>query len=201
MKLEAEGQRAIVDPQSSQIESAVSLLSLPNRSFLILSRSPTSYIQAAIVGSNRLVLEYRDGSAEKHFRSIRDDYSSGEVIAILEAYGRGEDSWSNENEWRRIDVSARRDRWDSVSRFCMFAGLLLAFDALFAFKRAGRDAILGLEAMDVFAIALVVSMVSAIIDLRGFRTMGSNAKVRNIGVLGVGLLVVAIQLIEHLTAR
>ena len=201
MKLEAEGQRAIVDPQSSQIESAVSLLSLPNRSFLILSRSPTSYIQAAIVGSNRLVLEYLDGGAEKHFRSIRDNYSSGEVVAILEAYGRGEDSWSNENEWRRIDVSARRDRWDSVSRFCMFAGLLLAFDALFAFKRAGRDAILGLEAMDVFAIALVVSMVSAIIDLRGFRTMGSNAKVRNIGVLGVGLLVVAIQLIEHLTAR
>ena len=201
MKLEAEGQRAIVDPQSSQIESAVSLLSLPDRSFLILSRSQTSYIQAAIVGSNRLVLEYRDGSAEKHFRSIRDDYSSGEVVAILEAYGRGEDSWSNENEWRRIDVSARRDRWDSVSRFCMFAGLLLMFDAVFAFKRADRDAILGLEAMDALAIALVVSMVSAIIDLRGFRTMGSNAKVRNIGVIGVGLLVVAIQLIEHLTAR
>ena len=76
MKLEAEGQRTIVDPQSSQIESAVSLLSLPDRSFLILSRSQTSYIQAAIVGSNRLVLEYRDESAEKHFRSIRDDYSS-----------------------------------------------------------------------------------------------------------------------------
>jgi hypothetical protein len=73
MKLEAEGQRAIADPQSSQIESAVSLLSLPERSFLILSRSQSSYIQAAIVGSNRLVLEYRDGSAEKNFRSIRDD--------------------------------------------------------------------------------------------------------------------------------
>lgn len=201
MKLEAEGQRAIVDPQSSQIESAVSLLSLPDRSFLILSRSHTSYIQAAIVGSNRLVLEYRDGSAEKHFRSIRDDYHSGEVVAILEAYWRGEDSWWNENEWRRIDVSARQDRWDSVSRFCMVAGLLLMFDAAFAFIRADRDAIFGLEAMDTLAIALVVSMVSPIIDLRGFRAMGAKAKVRNIGVIGVGLLVVAIQLIEHLTAR
>ncbi len=182
MKLEAEGQRAIADPQSSQIGSAVSLLSLPDRSFLILSRSQTSYIQAAIVGSNRLVLEYRDGSAEKHFRSIRDDYSSGEVVAILEAYRRGEESWRN-------------------GRFCMFAGLPLMFDAAIAFKRADRDAIFGLEAMDALAIALVVSMVSAIIDLRGFRTMGSMAKVRNIGVIGVGLLVVAIQLIEHLTAR
>jgi hypothetical protein len=201
MKLEAEGQRAIVDPQSSQIESAVSLLSLPDRTFLILRRSPKSYIQAAIVGANRLLLEYRDGSAEKHFRSIRDDYSSGEVVAILEAYRRGEDSWCNENEWRRIDVSPRRDRWDSVSRFCMFAGLLLMFDAAFAFKRADRDAIFGLEAMDALAVAVVVSMVSAIIDLRGFRTMDAIEKVRNVGVIGVGLLVVAIQLIEHLRAR
>jgi hypothetical protein len=201
MKLEAEGQRAIADPQSSQIESAVSLLSLPDRNFLILSRSQTSYIQAAIVSSNRLVLEYCDGSAEKHFRSIRDDYSSGEVIAILEAYRRREDSWWNEHDWRRIEVSARRDRWDSVSWFCMFAGLLLMFDAAIAFKRADRDAIFGLEAMDAFAIALVVSMVSATIDLRRFRTMSSRAKVRNIGVICVGLLVVAIQLIEHLTAR
>ena len=55
--------------------------------------------------------------------------------------------------------------------------------------------------MDALAITLVVSMVSAIIDLRGFRAMGSMAKVRNIGVIGVGLLVLAIQLIEHLTAR
>jgi hypothetical protein len=201
MKLEAEGQRAIVDPQSSQIESAVSLLSLPERSFLILSRSQTSFIQAAIVGSNRLVLECRDGRAERHFRSIRDDYSRGEVVAILEAYQRGEGSWWNENEWRRIDVSARRGRWDSVSRFCMFAGFLLVLDAAFAIKGADRDAIFGLEAMDAFAIALIVSMVSAIIDLREFRTMGSMAKVRNIAIIGLGLMVVAIQLIEHLTAR
>jgi len=201
MKLEAEGQRAIVDPQSSQIESAVSLLSRPDRSFLILSRSPTSYIQAAIVGSNRLVLEYRDGSAEKHFRSIRDDYSNGEVVAILDAYGRGEDTWWIENEWRRIDVSPRRDRWDSVSRICLIAGSVLVFDAAFAFKRADRDAIFGLEGMDALAIAFVVLMASAIIDLRGFRTMGSMAKVRRIGIIGVGLLVVAIQLIEHLAPR
>lgn len=200
MKLEAEGQRTIVDPQSGQIESAVSLLARPARNFVILSRSETSYIQAAIVGSNRLVLEYRDGSAEKHFRSVRDDYSSGEVVAILEAYRRGEGSWWNENEWRRIDVSARRDKWDRVSRFCMFAGFLLMFDSVIAVKGAGRDAIFDLEAMDVLAIAFVVSMVSASIDLRRFRTMGSMARVRNIGIIGVGLLVVAIQVVEHLTA-
>jgi hypothetical protein len=83
----------------------------------------------------------------------------------------------------------------------MFAGFLLVLDAAFAIKGADRDAIFGLEAMDAFAIALIVSMVSAIIDLREFRTMGSMAKVRNIAIIGLGLMVVAIQLIEHLTAR
>ena len=57
MELEAEGQRAIVDPQRNEIRSAVSLLSLPDRKFLILTRSGTSYIQVTIVESNRLVLE------------------------------------------------------------------------------------------------------------------------------------------------
>lgn len=201
MKLEAEGQRAIVDPQSDQIESAVSLLSLPHRSFLILSRSQASYIQAAIVASNRLLLEYQDGSAEQHYRSARDDFSTSAVIEILEAYRRREDSWRNENEWRRIDVLARGDRWDSVSRFCMFAGLALMFNAAFALKRADRDAIFGLEAMDALAIAFIVSMVSAVIDLRRFRTMDSMSKVRNIGIIGAGLMIVTIELIERVTAR
>src|SRR5213593_630970 len=78
MKLEAEGQRAIVDPQSNEIHSAVSLLSLPDRKFLILSRSGTSYIQVMIVDSNRLVLECRDGSAEQHFRSARRAHGLGD---------------------------------------------------------------------------------------------------------------------------
>src|SRR5512135_3620360 len=117
MKREAEGQRAIVDPQNDDIDSAVSLLSPADRTFLILSRSGTSYIQAMIVGPNRLALECRNGSAEQHFRSARDDFSTGEVVEILEAYRRGEDSWWKENEWRRIDVSGRKDTWDRVSSF------------------------------------------------------------------------------------
>ena len=201
MRLEAEGERAIIDPQSSQIESAVSGLHSPDRSFLILSRSQASYIQAMIVGSNRLVLEYRDGSATKHFRSVRDDYSSAEVVSILEAYRRGEDSWRNENEWRGTDVSGGQDRWDSLSRFCMIGGFLLILNSAVALKRADRDPVFGLEAMDALAVACVVSMVSAIIDLRRFRTLGPLGKPYTIGIIVVGVMVVTIQVIEHLTTR
>ena len=104
MKLDVEGQRTIEEPEDHEIQSAVTQLSLPNRTFLILSRSATSYLQAALVGSDRLLLEYRDGSADKHFRSAREDYSAREVVEIFEAYRRGEDSWWNEKDWRRIKV-------------------------------------------------------------------------------------------------
>jgi hypothetical protein len=104
MKLEAEGQRAIVDPRSDEIHATVLALSLPERTFLILSRSRTSYLQAALVGSNRLLLECRDGGPDRHFRSAREDFTTGEVVEILEAFRSGADSWWNEHEWRRIDV-------------------------------------------------------------------------------------------------
>jgi len=201
MKLEAEGQPAINDPQGSQIESAVTLLSLPDRNFVILSRSKASYIQAGIVGPNRIVLECRDGTDQEHFRSVRDDYSGGEVVAILEAYRRGDDLWWNEKDWRRIDVATGRDRWDGVSRFCMISAVVLMFDAIVAFKGRSRDAIFGLEAMDALAIACVALMASSIIDLRRFRTMGRRARFWAINAIGVGLFIVAIQLIEHLRTR
>jgi hypothetical protein len=201
MKLEAEGQRAIVDPQSDEIQSAVSLLSPPDRKFLILSRSATTYIQVMIAGSNRLALECRNGSAAQHFRSARDNFSTGEVLEILEAYRRGEESWWNENEWRPIDVSAPRDPWDRVSSLCAIAGLVLIIDSAIALKRGGGDPIFGLETMTMLAIAFVPSMVSAIIDLRKFRTMDANGRVREIGILCVGAMVEAIYWIERLTTR
>jgi len=200
MKLEAEGQRAIADPQSDEIHSAVSRLSLPDRKFLILSRSATSFVQVMIVGPDRLALECRNGNAKQHVRSARDDYSTSEVVEILEAYRRGEDSWRNENQWRRIDVSGK-DAWDKVSVFSMIAALILMFDAGVARMRAGSDPISRQEAMEAFSIACVVMMVSAIIDLRKFRTMPAMDRVREIGVIGFGVLVITIDLIERFRAR
>lgn len=201
MKLEAEGQRAIVDPQGDEIQSAVALLSLPDRKFLILSRSRTSYIQVAIVGSNRLVLECRDGGAERHFQSARDDFSTSEVVEILEAYRRGEDSWWTGNEWRGLGASARQDPWDRLSSIARIAAVLLVFDSVIAFRGGGGDPIFGLEGMDVLSIACVAMMTSAIVDLRRFRTMAPMGRFRAIGAIGAGALVVAIQLVERLTAR
>ena len=102
MKLESDGQRAVLDPESSQIQSAVSSLSHPNRTFLILSRSQTSFIQVAITAPDRFLLEYQEGGVQEHFQSTRTDFSGDEVIRALEAYRRGDESWRHEIEWRRL---------------------------------------------------------------------------------------------------
>ena len=68
-------------------------------------------------------------------------------------------------------------------------------------RRGDGDPIFGLQAMEALSIAFVAVMASAIIDLRRFRTMGAKAKVRAISTICVGGLVIAIQVLEHLTAR
>jgi len=201
MKLEAEGQRAIVDPQTEEVHSAVTRLALPDRSFLILSRSATSFIQVMIVDSSRFALEYREGSAEPLFRSARDNFSTSEIVGILEAYRREEDSWRNENKWRPIDVPARQDIWDRLRSLFCIAGIVLIFDSAIALKRAGRDPIFGLKTMDVLSIAFIALMAWAIIDLRSFRTMDPTERVRTISIIGVGVMVLTIECIDLLTAR
>jgi len=201
MKLEAEGQRAIADPQGNDVQSAVTLLAVPDRTFVILSRSESSYVQARVVDTNRLALECRDGSPAQHFRSAREDYSSGEVIEILEAYRCGEDSWWTEHEWRRIDVTGGKDPWGRLSAILSVAAIILMFDAGFALKGKGGDPIFGLETLDVLALGCVALMGSAMIDLRKFRTMSALQRVRRIGGIGVGVMVLTIYCIERLTAH
>lgn len=201
MKLEAEGQRAIVDPQGHDIELAVTRLALPDRTFLILSRSETSYLQVRLVDSNRHAFECREGSAEQHLRSAREDFSSGEAIEILEAYRRGGESWRSGHEWRRLEVPARKDIWARVGPITRIAGLVLMFDAAFAVGRPDGDPIFGLEALDVLSIAFVLAMTSSVIDLRRSEPMGPLGRSRNIATLVAGALVLVIELIEHLSTR
>ena len=201
MKLESEGQRAIFDPRGNDLQSAVTLLALPDRTFVILSRSESSYVQAMLVDSNRLALEYREGGPAEHYRSARDDYSSGEVIGILESYRSGEDSWRERHEWRRIDVTERTDLWDRLSPVGRVAGLALFVDAAFAIGKADGDPIFGFEALTVLAIASVVSMTSSIVDLRRYRTMSRMARMWSINSIAVGIMVLTIYCIERFTSR
>jgi hypothetical protein len=200
MKLESEGQRAITDPQGSQIRDAVSALSLPAPRFLVLSRSRTSYLQVAIAAPNQFLLEYREGGVQQHFRSARTDLSGDEVVRMLEAHQRDDDSWRRGKEWRRIGAPAARDIWDRVSMICAGAGLTLIVVAAGAARRSGGGTVLGMEPMQLFSIAFLVFLPSAIIDLRRFGAMDVQGKVRTVAALCVGVVAV-LYLIQRFASR
>ena len=56
MELESEGRPAIHDAQASDVHAAVSELALPDNSFLILTRTTTSYVQVAMQADERFVI-------------------------------------------------------------------------------------------------------------------------------------------------
>jgi hypothetical protein len=182
MKLESEGRRAIQDAQASDVHAAVSGLALPRHPFLILTRTPTSYVQAAMQAGERFVLEYRDGPPPG-LRSVREDFSRDEVAQHLESYLAGGDAWRDGIQWRPVDGMGPRDGWDTVSTgfgFLAFVVLLVSVFSLNAPRKPGTSRT---DPMESLAIATLVYLPSALIDLRRFGRMDANQKVRTIGAL------------------
>jgi hypothetical protein len=108
-------------------------------------------------------------------------------LGILEAYRRSDDSWWNESEWRRIDVSAPQDHRDGLSRFFAVAGFVLILDSVIAARAPDGDPIFGLGSFEVLSLGFIVYMLSAIIDLRKFRTMNLRWKAQRIATIGLGV--------------
>jgi hypothetical protein len=195
MKLEVEGCRAIVDPRSSALQSAVSSLSHPAPSFLILSRSEATYLQVAVTAPGQFVVEYRERSVPQHFQSVRSDLSGDEVVRILEAFRQGEDSWRQENEWRQIDRAPPPDPWGRVRQLSVIAGFILFLAAVLSL-RTGRDPIFGLEPMKALSVAFVAFLPTLIIDLRKFRSIDAQDKVYTIAALGIGVMLAVYWVLE-----
>jgi hypothetical protein len=149
--------------------------------FLILSRSRFSYLQVAIVASDRFLLEYQEGGVKEHYQSVRHDLSRDDVVRCFEAYRQGADSWRDGNEWRRIDPSGR-DVWDRVSSVLTLVAIILVALSVIAYKRGHREPVFGMEPVDLMmAVFLVLLLPAAIIDMRRFRTMLAIGKSSTIG--------------------
>ena len=124
MKLESEGRPAILDAQAGDVYAAVSALALPGHSFLILTRTRTSYVQVAMQAGERFVLEYRE-DGPLILRSAREDFSRTEVAQLLESYAAGGDAWRAGIPWRPVEDMAPRPGWDTVSNACAFLAVVV----------------------------------------------------------------------------
>jgi 5-hydroxyisourate hydrolase-like protein (transthyretin family) len=60
----------------------------------------THYVQARLRPEGGYQLEYRSGSAAKHFQTLTD--SRDDVVAALSGWAKGDFSWRDKFEWKSI---------------------------------------------------------------------------------------------------
>lgn len=186
MKLEADGQPVVEDPQREQVQQAVSSLTPAGPTFLILSRAGMSFVQVAVAGPDRFRLECRDGDRQP-LLSARTLLSHDDVARVLEAYRQGGDAWRAEIEWQPVGPTA--NDWDKAGLFFAAIGLALMLVCFFA-SQGLRTKVLGLDPYLCCSLAYALFLPSIIIDLRRFRTLTARNKVRAVGGLVIAVLIV-----------
>ena len=103
-RFEANGDLVSEFPTGDVIRETLKSLPGGLPSFAILLRSEMTYIQAGGSGGEGFVLEYQEGSLDRHYRSADESLDLERATKILTLYLRGDESWHNEVEWKHIDV-------------------------------------------------------------------------------------------------
>ncbi|MGQ0627190.1 MAG: hypothetical protein ACT4PL_03715 [Phycisphaerales bacterium] len=78
----------------------------PGSGFVILSRTPEIYIQAVAPREEGepLIVEYRDGSEDRHFAIDAELFDAGPLTALFEAFVMGTDALARAARWEPIDI-------------------------------------------------------------------------------------------------
>ena len=74
-----------------------------NDDFVVLSKNDMNYIQAAPgdFEGEGLVLEYQDGSLDRHYSASDTNISKELILSVFLAYLKGEDSWKDKFIWEK----------------------------------------------------------------------------------------------------
>ncbi|WP_161974791.1 DUF3592 domain-containing protein [Piscinibacter terrae] len=100
MKLTTEDGTTIRKPDSSQLKAALDRLGLPGNGFAILDAGRQRYVQVAGSRADGYVVEYREGSEDKHYSSTVTDMPHAQMVALLDGYLNGSE-WKRMVAWRR----------------------------------------------------------------------------------------------------
>ena len=86
MRLEVEGAAPIDNPTPEQVEQGLRWLESAARDYAILEQRASDYLQTAPNGNGAYMLEYREGSPDKHLRASRSlplEDVAGAFVAYL----------------------------------------------------------------------------------------------------------------------
>ena len=110
MRLETEEGSAIDEPTDENLREALSGLGGAAGSFAILTRAdrPPEYVQTA-GEADQLLVEYREG--KKHHRAEGEALPLQEVVALFQAYNRGDEAWREMVPWQDVTKEISGSRW------------------------------------------------------------------------------------------
>ncbi len=89
-------------PTDEEIHTAIRSLPGGNRSFAILTKTKSNFMQAAGSSRERFVLEYQEFSRDGHWEHVdTGEVDTETVVQTLCWYANDDDRWRTGNRWRR----------------------------------------------------------------------------------------------------
>jgi hypothetical protein len=102
IRLILENDTIIDNPTSNQIALALSTLNTTENTFAILESDDMTYIQTAMENTQEFVLEFQDGSLDKHYQTNVETLL--EVMAAFQGFLEAREDWKRTIDWQKIAV-------------------------------------------------------------------------------------------------
>ncbi len=104
MKIEIGGDRTIDNPSDSEIRRTLETLGTQPDSYIILEQDQMTYLQAAGDPATGFVLEYQEGSTDRHFQSRKTDLPLDVVAEAFSQYRQGIPDWRVRIEFEKLAI-------------------------------------------------------------------------------------------------
>jgi hypothetical protein len=96
--------RSVDDPTASQLMEELATLAAEAGSYAILSRDALTYLQTSGSTAEGFLLEYQDGSTERHYCSKQRDLPLEAITSAFQRYARDDLSWRSAATWEQHDL-------------------------------------------------------------------------------------------------
>src|SRR5512132_1296517 len=102
------------DPDAATIAKVLASLDGDRHVLASLGRSDLSYVQASGSVQTGFVVEYQDGSLDRHYRSRDADLPLDTVTHVFQAYAQDDESWRQGIEWQHVPFLPKEVPWFST---------------------------------------------------------------------------------------
>lgn len=105
MEFESGAYGPVSDPSENEIRDGILRIDGKENSFAILSIDDETYIQTSGSPEAGFILEYQDGSLDKHYRAADLKISQDKIVSAFVSYGNQDGVWRDSLVWEKHDLS------------------------------------------------------------------------------------------------